>query len=844
MKKIFLLMVPLLGLGLVGCNNSNVNLDIPMPTYENYENGFNYQSKKKLKLEEVPEESRDFVLENSEDYDVEYEQVKSTASYDDLCTMGVNNDILYPGAIVDIKNGAYSSIYLDRAPLTISMNLETLSGQTSPLSTTIENPNLSSVREGIRTIVSNNVGIKTELPSNISLDIREVTNENEFFLNLGFGLQIKKLNISENFSYSNIRKQTNLAVVLKQVYYTVDVDFNGVKGFFKENITNKDINNAVRGTIPAYVSSVSYGRIAIISIQTNYSKDEITNLLNVSWGKMSDNTGGSYNKKLSVDFDTTLKTISADKDTSISYFVYGGGSDINTALTSITSKSGDSLSSIFKTFDVSSTVGLPISYTMRHLQDNGNVAAKVQSCDEYVVKKVTYNPKKIMDWTFLGKLIEDGTIFEGQELKLDLSAMVDYNNLSQQPTNANRTITIPSNIKDFWLIGPNNATQSIVYNGLSVNVAFRKNDNPLRIHLKDISMIGDTNVNEAKGVAISCESDSNLILDIDGIVSIIGNGNCAIKAQNLSILGEGILSIKGGCNSDALSIAKNLTIDLIGKISCFGGEGSNNGGHGGNAVVAKTASIKFTQDSSFIGGTGGAGTSAYHTDEENQANGINPNGGNGGNAFVCDSLSFYAGNYDIRSGNGGNGSDGISYDRTHNEKGYAADGRHGGKGGNGGCPGTLFECKNISLENDEGFYFNLVEGDAGDGGKGGDGEFAGFDKNPTAYAGNGGNGGYGGSCGGSSLSCISEKQELVCGKLTLGAAGNGGNAGSGGHSDEDWFIGILKRWSKPGYGGIGGNAGGRTGLNYDLFTNLEIIQPTKIIDDGMDGQDGISDYYK
>lgn len=206
-------------------------LVVEQPQYESYAEGFTRTSKV-VDKESVADDMRDFELEKSEDYDISYETVKATSSYTDLCSYGANDAILWPGAIVDINNNSYSPIALQRAPITISPNLETLTGKKLQPQT-IEKPTLSSVRTGINSIVNDNISSSTSVPSNLTMEIHEVTHENEFALNLGFGLQVKKFVLSENFSYSKMNRQTNLVVVLKQIYYTIDVDFPeiGAKDF-------------------------------------------------------------------------------------------------------------------------------------------------------------------------------------------------------------------------------------------------------------------------------------------------------------------------------------------------------------------------------------------------------------------------------------------------------------------------------------------------------------------------------------------------------------------------------------------------------------------------------------
>ena len=856
-KHLPFLLFTALSLSIVACNSSvpDEELNEPnVPEYEDYRLGFSRQVIQKYTKDNnfagLPSEQRDFELEKQEDYDVEYEKVRATGSYDDLCTMGVNDDILYPGAIVDMMNDSYRPIYIDRAPITLSTNLETTPNQTAKIYSTVENPNLSSVRQGIREIVRENVPSSTEgLPSNITLEIKETESVDEFYLNLGLGIQVKKLNISENFSYDKISKQTNLTIVLKQIYYTVDVDYTGIRGFFSDKLSNAEINKTLKGTIPAYVSSVSYGRIAFISIQSNYSQAEITNALNVAWGKMSDNPGSSSLKKLSVEFDSTLKCISKDSDTSIKYFVYGGGSDLGTQVSTLTSNSADVISNIFQSFDATAAVGMPISYKLRHL--NGEVA-KIQDASEYVVKRVTYNPKKIMNWSYLDAIYSDGSIFNKDILKLDFSAMVNYEDLSKTDTQANKVIIIPSNITELHLIGPNDSAHKIVYENLSFIFAYRGIDKPIRILLKNISLSGNK---EADGICFSrarssLGSSSDMMemnIEIDGLVELISNSNSpVIEGHDINITGSGEFILRGYENEKLEGVASNSTIqasgdvniDIQGSINVLGLKSFTNpvsgkGLDGGNAIAAETISIKTGALSKFVGGIGGDGK-----------DGTGQDGGAGGAIFNSEELTIYPGKYIFEFGSGGNGGAGFSYSRTENEFGYASDGRNGQNGGNGGNSSTLLNKQEVITISEGRHTYSIVFGNGGNGATGGDGEFAGFDKNPTANAGNGGNGGNGGDSLPADLSkLVNYKNYIKIDSVKLGNGGDAGNGGNGGHSDESWVVFVKAKWSNPGEGGLPGSIGRSIStFDYSDFKEFTVIEGSNG-KAGSSGEKGKNDYY-
>lgn len=822
-NKIFIIIGMALSLFFVSCDNltNNKEINVITPQYENYTAGFERKSCGKVKLDDLNNEERDFELENQEDYDVEYEKVIATSSYDESCTLGVNNEILYPGALVDTSNGSYKPIQVKRAPITISANLETSKANAS-LSTTISNPTLSNVRNGIREIVNNNLSDLSTLPLTLSYEIKEITNENEFNMNLGFGLQVKKFALQENFSYENLKKQTNLAVIIKQICYTVDMDSpqeTNSRDLFEKNLSVSSINKSLEGTIPAYVSSVAYGRIAIITIQTNYSQQEITNALSASWGQQSEKPGTSNVKKLSTKLDTTLQTLSTDYDTNIQCYVYGGATSQNLQ---ISTNATDTLTNIFSTFNGNGEGALPITYTMRHL--NGELQ-KIQNYNEYVIKHVTYNPRKIMNWDYLDKLIKNGTLFTSNSLVLDFSTMIDYSNPKEANTNANRTITIPSNIKELTLIGPNKGSQGIEYDELSLALDYRTD--PIIIHLNSISFKANTK-NEGKGVCIYSNFDAEVIIDIIGRVKISAkDGAPAIKGKNIKITGSGNLEINGGNGNSsftsdtekfigsAIYADNKLDINLIGSFILYAGnssltENNGEGAQGYPGIYSKDVSLCSTSESWIIGGKGSNGVNGI---DGVQASKTLPtdgkNGGIGGFAIESNILNINCDFIILKGGKGGSGGTGgkgyqgtIEWDKSALN---ASNGATGGNGGNGNI--AISNDTTLNLNNHFIIMYAGEGGIGGNGGAGGDGEIADnkntwivIDKNHKGNPGNGGNGGNGGDAG----------QKLESTELIKYLGAKGGSAGNGGAGGKKWQI---KNWNGTAKSPNGSAKDGNSGQN-------------------------------
>ena len=144
-------------------------------------------------------------------------------------------------------------------------------------------------------------------------------------------------------------------------------------GLFADTVDKDEINSKLKsGQIPNYVSSVSYGRIAIITIQSNYSRKDIENQIRL----------GSV-KLLGAGFENDVSLLSYDKQTQMNVFVYGGSTE-NVYSSMITPSSPLVIANLFSNYDAKNSIGLPISYRLRNLD---GTLASIQSVDEYVIKK-------------------------------------------------------------------------------------------------------------------------------------------------------------------------------------------------------------------------------------------------------------------------------------------------------------------------------------------------------------------------------------------------------------------------------------------------------------------------
>ncbi len=204
------------------------------------------------------------------------------------------------------------------------------------------------------------------------------------------------------------------------------------------------------------------------------------------------------------------------------------------------------------------------------------------------------------------------------------------------------------------------------------NVGFASSDSASAI---DLTAIPDT-------IQINIlYSGNNLIKGKDE------SGQAALRANNIALkspCADDIIELYGGSGATGASagedgkdggagiVAKNLTIDILGTLNIYGGDGGN--GHENNADNTQSNSKRF-------GGNGGNGGNAISCGSCTLKKSISANGGKGGNGAYAHKTANKPG----EGGNGGNGGNGISYTLSYSitEVSIVNYG-NGGSGGNGG----------------------------------------------------------------------------------------------------------------------------------------------------------------
>jgi thiol-activated cytolysin len=265
-----------------------------------------------------------------------------------------NADVIYPGSLLQGKtlaNATPSPIVVERAGGTISYNL-TNGNLSSTFS--VDRVSKSSIQDAMNNIIANS---GEEVPANFQLEIQEVQSESQLAVELGLNVSTFTTKVKSNMSFSTDRAYNRFLVKLSQEYYTMSFDLpTSLSQLFDESVTPEQLATYVQPDNPAtFISSVTYGRIFYMLVESTSSSQEMEAKLDLSYG--------SFNNKLSGSVD--VDSFQEMNNVKIKVIAYGGDS------AGAISLAGErNIQDIAGRLEESTNIrtGLPLSYVVRSVE--------------------------------------------------------------------------------------------------------------------------------------------------------------------------------------------------------------------------------------------------------------------------------------------------------------------------------------------------------------------------------------------------------------------------------------------------------------------------------------------
>lgn len=285
--------------------------------------------------------------DTTDEYYYKIDYYKAAAGYDEQLVMNPQTDVIYPGALIkgeSILDGTYTLISAKRKPITISTSL--LGGANSSI--VVNDPKLSTIREAVNSLMKQDYDVPY---ANMSFTIEQANSEQQLNLALRASYKGGGVNVKGGFDFGNKKVKTRLVAKFIQSYYTLDMDLpNQPSDLFQANVDR----NLFGAFMPMYVSTVTFGRMALFTIESELSETEVRTFLNASYANVKGSVSADFN---SLQAKSTMKV----------YILGGSGANASATINGFE----DFKKYIIEGGNFSKTSpGAPISYKLRYINDN------------------------------------------------------------------------------------------------------------------------------------------------------------------------------------------------------------------------------------------------------------------------------------------------------------------------------------------------------------------------------------------------------------------------------------------------------------------------------------------
>jgi thiol-activated cytolysin len=288
-------------------------------------------------------------------------------------------DVIYPGNLLQgktLSDATPKPIVVGRAGGTISYNLNNANLNSF---FTVDEVKKSTIQNGMNFIIASAGEV---VPADFQVDIIQIESVSQMALEMGIEVETFTTKVEGNLSFSTEKEYNRTLVKVNQSYYTMSFDLpTSLDEIFGENVTPAQLETYVQADNPAtFISSVTYGRIFYMLIESTSSREEMQASLKVTYDAAAINGTGTLDV---VTFDSL-------KEVKIKAIAYGGDAEGSFQLLGETS-----IAAIADKIGASTDIraGLPLSYVVRSVERPDQVVG-TKLATEYDI--VTCIPKGIL----------------------------------------------------------------------------------------------------------------------------------------------------------------------------------------------------------------------------------------------------------------------------------------------------------------------------------------------------------------------------------------------------------------------------------------------------------------
>ncbi|MEB8345376.1 thiol-activated cytolysin family protein [Flavobacteriaceae bacterium KMM 6898] len=262
-------------------------------------------------------------------------------------------EVIYPGNLLQgktLSDVTPKPIVVARAGGTISHNL--ING--SDPSFTVDEVKKSTIATAMNSIIDKSTG---PVPAKFEVDIVQIESESQMALEIGIEVENLTTSAQGNLSFSSEKEFNRTLVKVVQEYYTMSFDLpTSLDQIFAESITPEQLQPFVQEDNPAtFISSVTYGRVFYMLIESTSSREEMQASLNITYDS------GLINGSSSLD----VNTFASLKEVKIKAIAYGGD-----AVGSFELLGETNIAAIAQKIGAATNIktGLPLSYVVRSVE--------------------------------------------------------------------------------------------------------------------------------------------------------------------------------------------------------------------------------------------------------------------------------------------------------------------------------------------------------------------------------------------------------------------------------------------------------------------------------------------
>ncbi|MEM7381017.1 MAG: thiol-activated cytolysin family protein [Bacteroidota bacterium] len=318
------------------------------------------QSRTEEVLAEFPPENEDYEEKDDDDETIEKRFVCTRKTLSVLDGNGQfplfdsASDVIYPGSLLQgktLSDATPAPIVVKRAGGSISYNLN--NGNLNS-SFDVDEVTKSSIQNAMNNIIS---GAGEITAANFQLEVIQIESESQLAIELGLDVKTFTTKVSSDMSFSTEKQFNRTLVKVNQSYYTMSFDLpTSLDEVFDASVTPDDLATYVQADNPAtFISSVTYGRIFYMLIESTSSRQEMETKLDIAYGAFDNEAVGT------VDVNAFQEL----KDLKIKVIAYGGDAKGTFQLAGEATVT-DIADKLAESTDI--RAGLPLSYVVRSVK--------------------------------------------------------------------------------------------------------------------------------------------------------------------------------------------------------------------------------------------------------------------------------------------------------------------------------------------------------------------------------------------------------------------------------------------------------------------------------------------